>query len=671
MESTGDQSAEMQKGKGQSDPTPESDGISAGTKKAGKPANSWKSRAIAFLLALILSFAFLTFPRQPYALDDSLSEKVVLNYAHEKGLQFGKDIVFTYGPLGFLTSRYFFPHAAEVRFGTDLLFCAIVAAGICALAWRLTALWRSLLLVLFVWFAANLDPRSDLLIYSGMFGWGMVCIVATGAELAIGCLGFILLAAFGILVKGNFIIVAGLSLLILACDLLLRAQWQAAIGLLFGTVGIFILGWVAARQGISNIPAFFATGFSIIRGYDQAVGLIGLEALRTRGGLTLCFALGSALIASLSSFDARTRFLRLRRALLAFWFCSLLFMIWKHSFVRSDLYHMGYFFGFAPIAAISFALLPCEQTFPRWLARGLGLACCAIAVLAVESFFLLNWKSSLGQPLLAARENFMTLLRPSVYREKETAELEAARHSTELPALRGSVGTSSVDVFGQDQCCAVFNGMNYHPRPIFQSYMAYNETLMRLNEAFYLSSGAPDFVLFALRPVDRKFPPLEDAMVLRDLLFNYEAAAEESSFLLLKKKFSDAPKLSPLREGALRFGEQITLKEFGETNIWMELKVQPTLTGDARELLFKPPKLRLAIQHGYTTVHTSRFPAPAPMLAAGFVASPLLLTNRNVMDFYERKPVVRPQSYAVEPLAGTEKFWQPTMHYRIYSIENR
>ena len=128
--------------------------------------------------------------------------------------------------------------------------------------------------------------------------------------------------------------------------------------------------------------------------------------------------------------------------------------------------------------------------------------------------------------------------------------------------------------------------------------------------------------------------------------------------------------MSLLREGDLRVGDQISLHEFGETKIWLEMNVRPTLAGRAREILFKPPKLRLTIRHGYTTIQTSRFPAPAPMLAAGFVASPLLLTNRNVLDLYEGKPVPRPESYAVEPLAGTEKFWDAAMHYRIYAIKN-
>src|SRR6266478_5765983 len=77
-------------------------GLGSGTRKR---RGRHLARAAPFLLAAAIMTAFLTIPRQPYLLDDSLSEKAVLNYAHAHHRQFGTDIIFTYGPLGFLVSR--------------------------------------------------------------------------------------------------------------------------------------------------------------------------------------------------------------------------------------------------------------------------------------------------------------------------------------------------------------------------------------------------------------------------------------------------------------------------------------------------------------------------------------------------------------------------------------
>ena len=164
-----------------------------------------------FLVAVAAMCTFLTIPRQPYLLDDSLSEKAVLSYAHDHDLQFGRDIVFSYGPLGFLTSRHFFPHAAGLRMMANVLLGFTVAAGVCLVAWRLTWFWRGLLIGAFVFLTANIDPRADLLLYLGLLCWGLLCVMETGRRLALCLAVFSAVAAFGVLVKANFLFVGGLS----------------------------------------------------------------------------------------------------------------------------------------------------------------------------------------------------------------------------------------------------------------------------------------------------------------------------------------------------------------------------------------------------------------------------------------------------------------------------
>ena len=240
----------------------------------------------------------------------------------------------------------------------------------------------------------------------------------------------------------------------------------------------------------------------------------------------------------------------------------------------------------------------------------------------------------------------------------------------ELPTLRNMIGASSLDVFGQDQSYAIFNRLNYRPRPVFQSYMAYNLPLMRLNERFYLSPAAPDYVLFRLAPIDHKFPPLEDAWTLRCLLINYEPVEAEGPFLLLraKSKLPVRPSLTLLHEGTVQLGEVIDLKHTGDNDLWMEIEVEPTLAGRARQLFYKSSKLRLAI---WTQGKPMRYPAPAPMLAAGFVASPLLLNRENVVDLYRSKGTTRPTGYSVEAMPGEKGFWRSGINFRVYRIENK
>jgi len=62
--------------------------------------------------------------------------------------------------------------------------------------------------------------------------------------------------------------------------------------------------------------------------------------------------------------------------------------------------------------------------------------------------------------------------------------------------------------------------------------------------------------------------------------------------------------------------------------------------------------------------------APASMLAAGFLASPLLQRNPDLLELYAAHAATRPRAYSVELLPGDERFWQVPFRFRIYRIEN-
>ena len=58
------------------------------------------------------------------------------------------------------------------------------------------------------------------------------------------------------------------------------------------------------------------------------------------------------------------------------------------------------------------------------------------------------------------------------------------------------------------------------------------------------------------------------------------------------------------------------------------------------------------------------------MMAAGFLASPLLTRREDVLDLYTGKAIIRPVGCAVELSPNTECFWQSAIRFRIYQLEN-
>lgn len=629
--------------------------------------NNWAWLKVIFLSVLV-TLTFLTFPRHPFVIDDALSEKVVLTYAHDHQFQFGTDLVFTYAPLGFLTSRYYFPQTAGLRMVVDALVGLIVSMGVCRLSLKFShRSWQLFSVGLFVFLASNIDPRSDLLIYIGLFTWALLCWCETAfpQALAAGC--FIVLAVLGVLIKANFLFVTVCTLSSLFLLLLLQKQPQTAVALVVAFPIAFLGAWRLAGQHWGNLASFFSRTLSIVQGYDQTVGLIGFPALTSRGLLMVLLAV-TAMVLRVSA----AKLPGVPRLILGLWFFSFLFVVWKHGFVRADLYHMGFCFGFVPMLALGLEVIPCEHhLFRRRAAQCLALACCLISLLTLESFFFSSIAGSLAQPFRGARENLSTLLKPGQYQKEMLAWLEEARRATQLPNLRERIKESTVDVFGQDQCYAVFNQLNYHPRPVFQSYMAYNEPLMKLNEQFYSGPTAPRFVLFGLNAIDRKFPPLEDARLLWHLLRNYRPLAAEGPFLLLQSNTTSSAASTLVREGSVRPGERIrwTESENSEQDLWLEIELAPTWRGRIRQIMFKPPRIRIAFWSENSKAPLARMGAAAPMLAAGFLASPVLIRNEDVLAYYSGRPVVRPSACSLELEPGTEAFWQSSIRFRLFRGE--
>ena len=136
---------------------------SSGSVQGNSPASAWARRAAGIFpgkaapdalvaplgWAGILTFFVLTFPTVPLGIDLDSSWSAVLVYAHQHGLQFGKDIVFTYGPLGFLTVPYYAGQGVAVRMLVDFALCFGVTSGLCLLGWRMGAFWRAALFTVF------------------------------------------------------------------------------------------------------------------------------------------------------------------------------------------------------------------------------------------------------------------------------------------------------------------------------------------------------------------------------------------------------------------------------------------------------------------------------------------------------------------------------------------
>ena len=594
-----------------------------------------------------------------------------MDYAHQEGLQFGTDIAFSYGPLGFLITPYWSPSVPWLRIGTDIALALGAAAGICLAVWRTGLLWRCITLGTFTLLAANADPRSELLVFTGLLCWGLLCLACTDGPLIFALIGFTALAVFASLAKMTLLLAAALSLGALTGWFFLHGKFRIALGLLLSCLAICVVTWMLLGQNLANLVSFLAHGFVISYGYTQTMWADPFPSMLTPGILIVVLTASVIGVRSWTVATSKERLHFWPRTVLLIWLLGLLFVIWKHGFVRAGRDHLVVFLTLAPSMTLLLESLQCERPMVRLYTRGLGIACAITALLAFNWLYGGQPKAFVGRPFLLAVTHARNLLAPAQYARTMVDLQEAERQANQLPKLRAKAGKASVDVFGCNQAYAVFNDMNYRPRPVFQSYAAYSASLMNLNEQFYFSKSAPDSVLFRLTPIDQRFPALEDATLLRDLLINYHPVDLEDPFLFFQPKpQSVTPNLTAIKEGIVRPGELIGLQDYGHANLWLEVKVEPTALGQARSFLYHPSEIMLTAWHQSKSTQKATFRAPAPMLAAGFVASPLLLDNRDVLNLCAGKPVIRPTAYSIEFGSG-KYFWSQNIAFRLFRIESQ
>lgn len=622
------------------------------------------------LTASLLGLTLFNLPIVPSSSEVDLSLIDVLNFAHQHDLQFGPQITSTFGPLGWLYFPYYSQHSGMLQLLSQLALSLVALAGCCLIAWRLTLFWRCLLLCGFTWAAANMAYRADLLVDVGLLCWGLFCLVVRGRRLAAALVVLAIFSAFASLTKISFLFIAILGIAYIAADLLLRGERNSALNLLVGYIVSLFAGWIFSGQNPGHFGRFLAHALITVQSYNQALGLEGLAALRFIAFVLWMLLVILAAMRCRNAFHASGAHVATRRALLFVWLFLFTLASWKHGFIRLDVFHAPLFLGFSVVLALATDVLSTEANLLRRSSRALAIICVLISAALLQQFLFSPVLRSLVQPLRECQSHFNCLFHPLRYKT-EMERLRAGIHEEyQLPDFRKIVGGSPVDVFGQYQSFAIDNDLNFKPRPVFQSYNVCNRALNALNQNFYLSTDAPRFVLFDLKAMDDKLPPLEDAVVLRHLLINYKPIAEEKRFVLLQAKSAEFCNLTLLREDRAQFGEQIDLQKYGNAPLWLEMDLRPSFRGWLRQLLYASPVLRLSAwsDPGKTLLVTRR--APSSMLAAGFLANPLLLRTSDIQDLFAGKSLAHPAGYSVRAAPGQESLWHDAIRFRIYKIEN-
>ena len=592
-----------------------------------------------------------------------------LDHASTHGLVFGHDVVFTFGPYGYLYCDPGLGQHAAVRLA-GAGFLALALACLLVSSCRALVPWIGWPLLLWCATLLDIESRAYLIIALGalhLLQWrgGLAAALLVTTAMA-------LLA----LMKFSFAVPSVARIGVVAVTLLATHRRAAALQVLAAFALAVLALWMSAGQPLAALPDYVRTSLEVTSGYAGA-----MSRLPPVSTLLLALLALGCLLALLIMVEINGRAVPRHGAVLIA--AALAFVAWKRGFVRVDHLHVPGFFLILPV--ISILLLTWAADLGQRAALMVRVLFAALLLVSFSGllvnnhYYLQQQKSDILQRMRA-----LTTLNRAVGLVPASGDALAGSkgHPVGLPLTQRLAGAGSVDLISYEQGRLFLNHLNYRPRPVIQSYSAYTPALAQLNAAHFLGPQRPDFVLFdPAETIDGRLPMMDDGAALLVVLTNYRALGRDGKYLLLQRR--DHPPRPPepelLAERELRWGENVDLTAFGSELLAFSLEVTPSAAGRLAGLLFQslPPQIVLDAGDG-----ERRYRLVPGMLATPVLLSPHLRTSEDLLALGAPPPAagfghaVRRLRFEVAPpaplLAGHEDFgralYHDTLKLRLYRV---
>jgi len=586
----------------------------------------------------------------------------ILHVAYARHLQFGQEVVFTYGPWGFL-ARGYYPPTYLISVAAWL---ALASVFVCA-GWRLARHFTNNHLLAWLWLIgftlfASLPPGDD--INNRLVAWAVLLLFLHFfvEDRAFTPLQAALVFTFGWLglVKFTGLILGGLFVVLIAANSIAkyrRFPWIIPVWL----AGI-VFFWLLAGQNLDLLWPFLRNSWSIAGGYTDAMsigGVLSLKLLIFAGvGLGFCWLAG---VLALSSRGWTGAFFVLGIA-------GMIFLSFKESYVRNDNSHEMT----AVMNLLLIALAFLAVTAPQKKAL--------VPVAIILAMLSLAYTDYPGEILRQSAQTFTphNLLCPLVNLdnrelqddyEKSQAKL---REQTYLPPVSGPV-----DFYSFHQELLFAYGMDYRPRPAIQSYSAYTLDLARMNADWLRTDQAAPTLFFGIQVFDDKFPAMDDGLSWPELLTRYDISGLSDKFgnylVLSRSPQRREYQLQPLPPATITLGRPFAPPTLTNGLVWAEIDIKKTLAGDLQSFLDKPSALMADLKLADGSRHRCRI---VPDVArAGFLLSPYIQNNRSFLALAQGDQTLL-SSKAIVSLTlweneqpGAFQCYQPQVDIRLFRLD--
>lgn len=585
------------------------------------------------LLYTILIFIYIFPPMFVFAWDPETgldnSWRIALSLAKLQQFTWGKDIIFTYGPLGIWFHKFTIFSSEWDIVASDLFIYTTICLVIFHSTLHFTKIYHFIFhFLLWVFIHEMAGEWEHFWFFFTCIYWGAVSLSQTNHRRTV-ILYTLFLAVINFFIKANYGIIGILFAFVLIGYLTMTKRLKIAE---FISYIVFMTLFTVALAYLlkTDLIDYTLSNLYIISGYNESMAVLPLFkwkmvlSIYVIGGLMLlCTTVYGIVVLRdykhMSYTQLDNLFLLGTSILLAF-------VLTKYSIVRADNGHISSF-----VKLISLPLFLVIHFVSQNKIRFIYLS----LILLNFGAYLLFYQHTFARISFYYPLSFVGRLHVLKNYFKEAYNGHHFTTKPNLPSeIREMIGKQTVDVVPSEISLVYFNHLHYNPRPVIQSYQAYNEYLDLKNRAKYLSNNRPDWIIYQVGTIDNKYAWGEETQTLLAMIQGYHLEKEWGNYLFLKKN-TKIKKISLVKRVRQQSHTNciIPIDTTQDKQLLHLIKINPQLNlyGKFLKIIFQEPELSLTMYAQNSTYSNRAIPIH---LSKGMVVNTRVDTNQDAKGYF-------------------------------------
>ncbi len=561
-----------------------------------------QAKRLAVALAVAFVVALVTYPVliPDVGWEPDQSWAAALHMAHRQGLVFGRDVVFTYGPLGWLsTATMFYENTGAVAIGIRFPILMAVAFVIwCRLrslcSWPLAALGC----VALSWMIGSvllIGGEAPLLVLFAVLGpylWRLATPDAAAlprwAPAALGAVaGVMMLVKFDV----GLSLTAWTLFVVFAESVLHRLGWRRILAnaawALDGFLSALIIGWLLCGQPLSALTEWLSLSFNLFAGFNDAMARSG-----PAWELQLAFASMAGIVVLVRQ---RSVALEARRSRLL-WLAlgASMFVFAKQAFLRHDSHSLRWW-AFVGVVVLALAVRKTVTMAAFLVVPSVIIVGSVVGSLAFTdpAASIRSANRALGQVTSHAERrqvrSWGRYILPKTYPLPADIVKRIQGQTLHIGPVRSVVSW-------------IYPKTTWRPFPILQHYHGFTPRLDRWTADFVRGPRAPKYVLYEQFTIDNRIGRWDPPETMLALVCRYRFVSGTDAWQLFERRSTNAcgaRRRIDVVDG--RIGEELYTPLGDENEIVVGAfsgpAFSPGLVGRVRALVTRPSTTDVVVQN--------------------------------------------------------------------------